>query len=579
MGMLLDTPPSPVSSYSTVPATYPPALSFPFQMWLRGVAARSGCGVGLTGSADKRLLVAQVDLTIARRWQAAVGSMQGRTVSTGIRPMSPRERVVFERKVEREAAEAEAHRASERRKSISSSRSQQQDKKLVAGMTPSIEEEDAQRFPPGAPQTESFRQPPRRRVEFAVPPINVDSNDTAPGDTFGIYETRMPFLRPVRPSHVELFGDSEEMRRLIPPDSPPEDCVASAIIRSLSGALGVSHFECGQAIRECGFDINRAMRRLEEHNGAHVAPGSYGIVALEKYDPETFCVVNYSLPAYESLEDEALLETLYEVTLSAAELPKDVPMNRLVDKLLGGWTTEDGDHIGESLREKGVGVTSVLLLPQGEYSVHGYSIVAPISEHFPNFGSAVACTCIDLRTGIHSRFRRQAERIADTVSDHVVQEALHYGTQDAIHLLRQPLWFGPDHSVEDFLRFKESLLQPSFLIHELRHALSLHHMCGSKPFRNISEMEKLKTMQFKLDKHFKEGAQSTKLFDSESGTPVVLGSGSGMKAGASYYNQQANLKGDSFGDQVTAERAALTSAQVITADERIWQTFYRPNRY
>src|SRR3989338_7605105 len=127
---------------------------------------------------------------------------------------------------------------------------------------------------------------------------------------------------------------------------------------------------------------------------------------------------------------------------------------------------------------------------------------------------------MDLRSGIHKRFRFHAERNADSIAELLVREQMHFD-QWYVNFLRQSFWFNPEYSVEDFIRYKESLLMPSATIFEVRTAVILHNCGGRRGYRNIAEIEKVKIAQHKLEKGGKEQQMSGNLIDANGLSKVI----------------------------------------------------------
>ena len=399
-------------------------------------------------------------------------------------------------------------------------------------------------------------------------PSNLDTSTSVPGDTFGTYETRTPFLRPVMRNTA---ADNVEFAALMPPDAKPEHCVAPDMLRRLCGKFGFTPREALHLMIDSGHDINVFLNAAHTRFGKRVMPGDYGVVALESYDPETFCLVNFCLPTFEATRDPDYLEACYELALSAAEIPVDTPRERVVDRFTRDWTTENDERCGEVLARMDASVRDVVLLPFGEYSTQGFFVANVSSKEFPNIGTGAAAACYDLRSGIHARFRFHAERNADSVAEHVLREQMHFD-QWYVHMLRQCFWFNPEYSVEDFLRYKESLLMPSATIYELRVAAMAHNLGGRPAYRNIAEIEKVKIAQNKLDKGGKEQAMSGALFDNQGASKVM----SAMKMpNLSMYNNVSKDKSNY--KEITLENKMFENAEVCTHGERIWSKFYRNN--
>lgn len=407
-----------------------------------------------------------------------------------------------------------------------------------------------------------------------VAPGDADENEIhVPGDSFGIMQNRVAFLRPI-PRSVP----SGQWGELMPSGTHPYLCFNEETLRYLCGRYGVSSDDALRALRESRGDINEATELLERWLDIEVGFGSYGLVCLESYSPETFCLVSYSLPSYAATRDDAVLDAIHELTLSAAELPLDVPAERLVEKFTNHWTVEDDTPCAEVLAAYDLGVQRILLLPFGDYSVQGFHILHPVKEDTPNIGVGAAACCLDLRTGIHNRFRFHVERIADSISEHVLQELLHYN--QGVHLLRQPYWFRPEYSVEEFVRFKESLLQPSASTFELRYAVLFPSQYNLPGYRNLIEMEKLKIAQHKYEKHYEDFTAPGKWLTSDNAQlqTVAAGGGGPNVPGAAMHNHANDP--DSIRSAMETRSGPLrrTLEKSIQAHgDRVFARFYRNN--
>eukprot|EP00796_Vickermania_ingenoplastis_P006166 gene6166-4444_t len=341
--------------------------------------------------------------------------------------------------------------------------------------------------------------PPRELLsELRSDPDAVEEEIKVPGDSFGIMRNRVAFYRPI-PRSPPRVGP---LAALMPSSTHPYQCYNEKTIRHLRSRFGVPPHVALEALRLADGDINRAVQTLELSHGTPMQFGAYGVVCLESYAPETFCLVSFNLESLDAVQDDHTLDVIHELTLSAAELPLDIPRDQLMDKFCRDWTTEDGTPCGQLLEEYNLSLSKIVLLPHGEYSAHGFHVLNPVKDSVPNIGTAVAACCLDLRTGIHNRFRFHVERIADSFSEHLLQEMLHYD-QD-VHVLRQPFWFRPEYSVEEYIRFKESLLQPSASIFEMRYGFLFSQMHNLPSYCNVVEMEKLKIAQHKHEKHYED---------------------------------------------------------------------------
>merc|ERR1712000_130682 len=147
-----------------------------------------------------------------------------------------------------------------------------------------------------------------------------------------------------------------------------------------------------------------------------------------------------------------------------------------------------------------------------------------------------------------------------------------------VHFLRQAFWFNPDYSVEDFIRYKESLMMPSATVFEVRTAVMLHNLGGRPAYRNIAEIEKVKIAQHKLEKGGKEQQMAGNLFDHNGGSKVI----NSMQAPQSsqYLSNQSGKKGESNNyKEITLENKVFGAAEISVHAERIWRKFYRNNFY
>lgn len=397
-----------------------------------------------------------------------------------------------------------------------------------------------------------------------------------PGDSFGIMRNRVTFYRPIP---VPSF--SADLECLMPVASTNSyDCFNELTIRHLQARFGVSFQHVVCILREEKGDINTAVKRLEETSGPAMQFGSFGVVCLESYEPETFCLVSYNLPSFESTQNDELLDALHELTLSAAELPLDTPRDELLNRFLTDWTVESGALCNEVLEAYNVTVSRIVLLPFGDYSVQGFHILHPVKDGIPNIGTAAAACCLDLRTGIHNRFRFHVERIADSVSEHVLHEMIHYN--QGIHLLRQPFWFHSSYSVEEYIRFKESLLQPSASTFEMRYAFLFAQMYNLPSHCNVVEMEKLKVAQHKYEKHYEDFTAPGKWVTSDGANlqTVAAGGGGANSPGAAmhYHSNESHAIGTAMETRAAPLRKLLESS-IQRHGDRVFTRFYRNNYF
>lgn len=366
-------------------------------------------------------------------------------------------------------------------------------------------------------------------------PKGVDGEEAmAAGDAFGIMNNRTVFQKPVaRPSY------GADLAEFFPEGLHPTEYIRPEIVKRLCGQYGLTPEYAIGIFREVQGDMNVLVQTLLERKKIATVPfGSFSLVAMESYVPENFCFVNFTLPSFEATRNEEVLEAIHELVLSAAELPIDLPPAQLLSKFMD-WTVETEERCDEVMASYDISATAVQLLAHGEYSAQGFAVLNPLEElGFPNIGCGAAACCLDLRTGIHKRFRFHVERLADSISEHVLREQVHFGQED--HLLRQKLWFNPEYSVEEQIRFKENLLQPSASVYEMRYGVMLSSSFGLKPFRNIVELEKLKIAQHKNDKNHEDPTTTGSRFTADGAslqtTAAAVGgnAGSTMHRGMSY---------------------------------------------
>ncbi|KPA86600.1 putative mitochondrial hypothetical protein [Leptomonas pyrrhocoris] len=434
--------------------------------------------------------------------------------------------------------------------------------------------------------TEAERQhleqelPPREllremRTSDRAPGEDAEDDIKVPGDSFGIMQNRVAFYKPI-PRQVPPGPLGE----LMPVGTHPYEAYNQDTVRLLCSRYGVKVADAVKALREAKGDINLATELLERWFDIEVGFGSYGVVCLESYAPETFCLVSFNLPTYASTQNDEVLDVIHELTLSAAEMPLDTPRGRLVDKFVNHWTTEDDVPCGDVLKACDITVQSILLLPFGDYGVQGFHVLKPVKDDAPNIGLAAAACCMDLRTGIHNRFRFHVERMADSVSEHVLQEMLHYN--QGVHVLRQPYWFRPEYSVEEFLRFKESLLQPSASTFEMRYAFMFAPQYGLPHYRNIVEMEKLKIAQHKYEKHYEDFTAPGKWLTSDNAQlqTVAAGSGGSNAPGGAMHNNTNNVDSIRTAMETRAGPLRRTLEKSMQAHgDRVFNRFYRNNAH
>lgn len=348
--------------------------------------------------------------------------------------------------------------------------------------------------------------------------------------------------------------------------------------------------------------------------------GSYSLTALELYRPECFALCRFSLPSFLATRSPDVLAALHEAALCVAEAPGDTVANAarafgsggrraLLDAVLaddffceGSGTSDNGSEaladseeggaaapapltVRSLLASHGVALADALQLPLGEYGSHGFYVRHAASDTaaggFPNIGTGVAAAVLDLRAGIHTRFRFHAERIADTVSEHACKELVHFGQKGA-HILRQPFWWAPTHSVEEYIRFKESLLQPSALVFELRYAVLAGPAGSPLPvFRNVAPLEEIKIAQHKFQKQYTENTRPGVSFSSEGAKLSVAHTAAGSSGGGMqmHTNPGRGLSAKtSLRDHGGFETKAFLQHGTVGYDERLWDgKYYKDN--
>lgn len=405
----------------------------------------------------------------------------------------------------------------------------------------------------------------REYLDQELPDPDLEGSEPAvpvPGDSFGITASRQTFLRP-SDRYFCMPAPFKEMFKGV----HPQQCVNPTIIKHLSSRFSLHYNEVSQRLVEAGMDPNLFLKDLAEDRGSEcLGPNAYGLVALEKYDPETFCLLSVSCSSFESTRDPEVLEAIHEVVLSAAEIPVDCARSGVVDRLAGDWTVESGERCRSVLKDHGVNIVDCILLPFGDYSAQGFSVMHPVSEDFPNIGVGASAACLDLRTGIHNRFRFHVERIADSVCDHVLWEAVHFGQNE--HILKQSYWFKPSYSVEEFIRFKERLLQPSASIFELRYAALMHPLLNVRGYRNIVEMEKLQLQQHKFEKNYEEFAGAEKMSMTHDGMLQAQSAIMGTSSGSTFSKTDTSL------EQKSSEWQALMRDGLQKRNDRLFGKFY-----
>lgn len=403
-------------------------------------------------------------------------------------------------------------------------------------------------------------------------PEEMEEERHVAGDSFGTSAKRVPFLRPKeRGVHADpLFAELFTGRH-------PNECFNPNVVRALKGKLGLPEVEVVRRLIDAGGNTNLFLHDYETDTGKKLPPKSYGLVALEAYDPECFCMLSVSCDTYEQTQDDDVLDAIHEVVLSAAELPLDMSRNAAVDKLRE-WTTEDDSPCVEVLEGVGLGLVDCILLPYGEYSAQGFFVLDPVKEDSPNIGTAVGTCALDLRSGIHNMFRFHVERVADSVAEHVVREQLHFGQLE--HILTQPYWFKPSYSVEEMLRFKERLLEPSANLFELRYAVLHHHFLNLPGYRNLVELEKLKHAQLAHDKHFEDFLDSGDSISRNAGTLHSEAGAAGATSGGSAYREGTTpgTDGEAYAAQADTFRMMMTRNRGLLAqNDRFFSHLYKNN--
>jgi len=323
-------------------------------------------------------------------------------------------------------------------------------------------------------------------------PRGTDKPGKVPGDTFGLMDTRYVYMEPTK----------RNLR-----NRQPDDNVADFLVGTLMAKVHVPYQVAWDTLLENKHSLWRSCRALEKKGlvkpgGEH---GLYSVVAFDIFEGETFSCVEFNVKDPEVLMSEDFGDLAHEVALSAAEMPIDTPRSQITSKLIDEWTTEDDEPIRALLKtysdilKTEVSITSALLLPYGAYAVQGFYMHNELSQDRPNIGDALCAMSLELRSGIHTRFRETVERTADSLAEHVVKEKLHVD-QDA-HICRQPFWWDPVHSVEEFIRMKERIMEPSMLIHEMKY---MCHVAGASQvcsYRNIVELERLKVAEWRYGKN------------------------------------------------------------------------------
>lgn len=402
-----------------------------------------------------------------------------------------------------------------------------------------------------------------------------EKETVVPGDSFGIMRSRVTFYRPI-PRQVELGRLGE----LFPEGTHPQQSYAAVVMRHLSARFNAPLEEVAAALQATDGNMNHAVSLLERKRGPCTQFGQVGVVCLESYVPETFCLASFNLPSLEAAQDPDVLETIHELTLSASELPLDIPPWRLIDTFMNDWTVEDNTPCRELMKEKNIEISRILLLPHGDYSVQGFYVLNPVDESFPNIGTAAAACCLDLRTGIHNRFRFHVERIADSVSEHVIHEMLHYN--QGVHVLRQPYWFRPEYSVEEYIRFKESLLQPSASTFEMRYGFLFSQMHNLPSYCNVVEMEKLKVAQHKYEKHYEDFTAPGRWVTSDGANLQTVAGASGgpnVPGGAMHYHANDYNTINTAMETRTAPLRKLLASSMQKHGDRVFDRFYRNNYF
>ncbi|RNF11453.1 hypothetical protein TraAM80_00899 [Trypanosoma rangeli] len=223
---------------------------------------------------------------------------------------------------------------------------------------------------------------------------------------------RVAFYRPIpRDVYAGALGE------LFPAGCRPMRCVNPSTLRHLCGQFGVSSAEAAATMLDADLDINVAVNNIVKRKGFKADFGSFGLVGFEAYAPETFCLVSFALPSFDATHSDDVLDAIHELTLSAEEIPLDVPKGELVKIFLTHWTTEDGTNCKEMMNSLDLTVQCIILLPYGGYSLQVFHILHPSKEGVPNIGTGAAACYLDLRTGIRNRFGFHVERVADSLSE------------------------------------------------------------------------------------------------------------------------------------------------------------------
>ncbi|EPY19098.1 hypothetical protein STCU_01548 [Strigomonas culicis] len=155
---------------------------------------------------------------------------------------------------------------------------------------------------------------------------------------------------------------------------------------------------------------------------------------------------------------------------------------------------------------------------------------------------------------------------------------VHY--DQGVHVLRQPYFFRPEYSLEEFIRFKESLLQPSASTFEMRYAAAFAPGYGLPGFRNVVEMEKLKVAQHKYEKHYEDFTSPGSWVTSDNAqlqTVAAGGGGSNAPGAAMHTNtNDPNTAKTAMETRTGPLRRTLEHSMQVHGD-RVFARFYRNN--
>ncbi|RNF11452.1 hypothetical protein TraAM80_00898 [Trypanosoma rangeli] len=130
------------------------------------------------------------------------------------------------------------------------------------------------------------------------------------------------------------------------------------------------------------------------------------------------------------------------------------------------------------------------------------------------------------------------------------------------------------------MRFKESLLQPSASIFEMRYAVLLAEPYALEGYRNLVEVEKLKVAQHKREKHYDDFTSPAKWMTSDNARLQTVATDSGNAPG-SMMHMQTNSPGTSKTamETRTALLRHVLEKSIQDYGDRVFERFYRNNYY